>query len=404
MFSERLREVRQAVCATAASVDVDTLDHAGAQAAVREWTAIINSADAARAMAAACVAECGTPAGSSDAADWFARNTGSTSTTARQKLRAGKGMRRQSGTRTRATQGALSPEQAAAISDAVDSNPDAEDRLLDVADGSSLSELRDECAKTKAAADPDPDATERRIHRQRRVRRWRDREGAEHLHAVGTKAAMAKLDLALKPLLDEIFKANRGAGEREPFEAYTFDALIGLATSGATVDRAVDAKGQPKPRYLGLLRIDWTALLRGSVEGDETCEIAGLGPIPVATARELLGESILKLVITKGSDVGNVTHLGRGANTAQKIALLWQQPVCTRQGCGRRLRLENDHRDDYARVRCTELGKLDPLCHHDHALKTYKGWALVEGNGVRPMVPPDDPRHPRHKRRQAHAA
>ena len=33
--------------------------------------------------------------------------------------------------------------------------------------------------------------------------------------------------------------------------------------------------------------------------------------------------------------------------------------------------------------------------HHD--LKTYKGWALVEGSGKRPMVPPDDPRHPRYK-------
>jgi len=30
--------------------------------------------------------------------------------------------------------------------------------------------------------------------------------------------------------------------------------------------------------------------------------------------------------------------------------------------------------------------------HHDK--KTYDGWALVAGSGKRPMVPPDDPRHP----------
>ncbi|HMC72204.1 MAG TPA: hypothetical protein VKJ07_23805, partial [Mycobacteriales bacterium] len=49
-------------------------------------------------------------------------------------------------------------------------------------------------------------------------------------------------------------------------------------------------------------------------------EITGLGPIPVSTARELLGDSILKLVITKGVDVLHVTHLGRGPNAAQRVA------------------------------------------------------------------------------------
>jgi hypothetical protein len=42
------------------------------------------------------------------------------------------------------------------------------------------------------------------------------------------------------------------------------------------------------------------------------CEITGVGPVPVEVARRLLGESILKLVITNGVDVANVTHLGRG--------------------------------------------------------------------------------------------
>jgi BarA-like signal transduction histidine kinase len=40
------------------------------------------------------------------------------------------------------------------------------------------------------------------------------------------------------------------------------------------------------------------------------------------TARDLLGESIVKLVITNGVDVANVTHLGRGPTAAQRIALL----------------------------------------------------------------------------------
>jgi hypothetical protein len=40
------------------------------------------------------------------------------------------------------------------------------------------------------------------------------------------------------------------------------------------------------------------------------------------TARDLLGESIVKLVITNGVDGADVTHLGRGPTAAQRIALL----------------------------------------------------------------------------------
>jgi len=65
---------------------------------------------------------------------------------------------------------------------------------------------------------------------------------------------------------------------------------------------------------------------------------------------------------------------------------------------------EIDHRKPFADDQVTELGNLDPLCGHDHDLKTHEGWALVEGTGRRPMVPPDDPRHPGnptfHKRRR----
>jgi hypothetical protein len=114
----------------------------------------------------------------------------------------------------------------------------------------------------------------------------------------------------------------------------------------------------------------------------------------VSTARDLLGESILELAITRGKDVINITHLGRGPNTAQKIALLWQQPVCTRAGCGKRARLQYDHREEWHKVHCTELTNIDRLCTADHHLKTHQGWALIDGTGTRPMVPPHHPDHP----------
>ena len=112
----------------------------------------------------------------------------------------------------------------------------------------------------------------------------------------------------------------------------------------------------------------------------------------------MLGEAVLKLVITTGVDVANVTHLGRGPTTAQKIALMWTNPLCSVQGCHRR-RIEYDHQKPWAQTRHTRLDELDPLCGFHHDLKTRLHWALVPGTGKRPFVPPDHPRHPSQQNR-----
>ena len=114
------------------------------------------------------------------------------------------------------------------------------------------------------------------------------------------------------------------------------------------------------PRYLALLRIDVAALRRGHVEGDELCEINGIGPVPVSVARGLFGDAILKLVITSGVGMASVTHLGRGPTAAQRAALLWTNPTCAVQGCNR-TRVEIDHTRPWAQTRHTRLDELDPL-------------------------------------------
>jgi hypothetical protein len=67
--------------------------------------------------------------------------------------------------------GKLSPAQAAAVSDAAAANPATEQRLLELARTASLPELREECARVRAAADPDPAA---RPHPARRPPRRPD--------------------------------------------------------------------------------------------------------------------------------------------------------------------------------------------------------------------------------------
>ena len=211
---------------------------------------------------------------------------------------------------------------------------------------------------------------------------------------------MGLIEKALEPIIDDLFQQSRAEGRYEPREAYAFDALVILAERAQTpnTDAACDAEKprRPKPRYFGLLHASVEALTRGQIEGEETCEIVGVGPVPVRVARELLGDAILKLVITKGVDVVNVTHLGRGATAAQRVALLWTSPKCANVECSSQF-VQIDHRDPWANTHHTPIDELDHLCPHDHRLKTHDDWSLITGTGRRAFVGPDDLRHPRNR-------
>ena len=145
-----------------------------------------------------------------------------------------------------------------------------------------------------------------------------------------------------------------------------------------------------------IVRVDWDALVRGFPIDGELCEVAGLGPVPVAAVRAMIasGDAFLAAVVTKGVDVVGVAHLGRRPTAHQATALQWTSPQCTNTSCDAVFGLENDHREPWAETKVTLVGCMDPLCKHCHRLKTHKGWALVEGTGRRPLVPPEDPRHP----------
>jgi Domain of unknown function (DUF222) len=395
-------------------------------------------------------------AGSRTAAESLAKKAGTSTAAAKEALDTSNRLTELPGVAGALRHGELSPAQAAAITSAAEADPSAESRLVELAGRASLVELREECARVRAAADPDPDATNRRIHAQRRCRQYTDAEGGWNLSARGTAQDGAAFTTVLNAITDQVFTAARRDSRHEPVEAYAFDALMAMAQhasrpdqpaaaanggaapvadppdgSDQQADRAGSqagdspplAAGDPgvfrnterrpvgpvpprrwsNPRYLALLRIDAAALSRGRVDGEELCEIAGIGPVPVTVARGLLGEAIVKLVITNGVDVANVTHLGRGPTVAQKIALMWANDTCLAEGCHRR-RIEYDHRTPWAQTRHTRLDELDPLCDYHHDLKTRLGWALVPGKGKRPFVPPDDPRHPQHHSVQARPA
>lgn len=392
---ERLAELGGAVGACAEVFDAALLPASQAEGVMERAARIEHMAATLKALAAARVAETELwrVGGDRTPAHMLARRTGQTVSGAARELEAARKLAGHPTTAAAARKGRLSPEQTAAITDAADADPAAEEDLLDLAERASLGELRDEAARRKAAA-TDPDEAHTRIHDERAVRSWTGPDGAWRLSAQGPPECGARFMARLQPVVDALFKTARAEGRREPVEAYAFDALMGLAQDGHA----------PKARSgttKVLVRVDLETLVRGRPAAGEVCEIAGYGPVPVSVVEELLaeGDTFLAAVLTRGRRVTGVAHLGRRPTVAQVSGLQWLYPTCAVEGCSATAR-QWDHREDWAKTHRTPFDGIDGYCGHHHGTKTYEGWALVEGVGKRAFVPPDDPRHPRHADRE----
>src|SRR5436190_11867571 len=153
------------VCAAVAAFDARALDRESAVVTLRQWTRIAHAAQTAAALAAARIEECGPPpsAGARDAAEFVAKQTGTTAAKAKERIQAGDRLQHNELTRAKAAAGELSPEQTVAITDALAADPSAEPALLDTAATRTLGALRDQCAETKAAV-IDLAEQESRIH------------------------------------------------------------------------------------------------------------------------------------------------------------------------------------------------------------------------------------------------
>lgn len=397
--SAGVSELRGQLAAVIAALDPDGVPLADSAALWAEFDALERLSSGAKALLAARVAESRAwrDAGHRGAAEHLAAVAGTWVGTAQALIQSSKWLAELPVVAAAVREGALSSAQTAMIADAASEDPESQTRLVGVASRASLRELRDECGRVKAAADPDPESRHARHHRNRRLRTFTDLEGRWHLRGRGPADAGARLLAALEPIIDERFAEAKVTGIHEPREAYAFDALIDLARRATTDTPDSRPPARKRPGHLTLVRVDLAALVRGAVADGELCEITGLGPIPVSVARQILGDSILKLVITKGVDVANLTHLGRGPTAAQRLALLWSSPTCAVEGCNA-VRYQRDHRIPWTETKHTRLDELDALCKQHHDRKTRDNWELVPGKGKRSFVPPTDPRHPRYAR------
>ncbi len=274
----------------------------------------------------------------------------------------------------------MSLAQAKEVASVAGERPEREAELVAAASSATLPALQERCRAVRAEGTAASEGY-RRVHQQRFLRHWSDEEGAFRLEARLCPDTGAKLLAALEVHQRRIFATARGEGRREPYEAYAADALVALACGEA------ERRG---PVPVVHVRVDHAALVRGHVEEGEVCDIPGLGPIPVATARALATDGVLKVLVTRGVDVVAVAHGGRTVPAHVRSALEARDPKCVVPGCDVGERLEIDHLVSFAEGGPTTLENLARLCHRHHALKTHQGWVLAGRPGAWTWDPPPE--------------
>jgi hypothetical protein len=284
--------------------------------------------------------------------------------------------------------GRLSEVQAREIVDAAAEVPEAEQQLVDAAGKLSLSELREECQRVKASVMTDENERYRRIHRGRYLRSWTDRDGAVRLAARLTPDEGAWLLAGVDAHRDDIVVDALRGGWYENLDAHRADALVDLAR---TAGDGGASGGTAGPETMVHVWVDYEAVMRGYTIEGERCEIPGLGPIPVALARRMADDCILKVVVTKGVDITAVAHGGRNIPAHVRTALACRDPKCIVPHCEMRRGLEIDHRAPWSATRDTSLANLARLCRWHHYQKSHLGYRYRGGPGNWEWIPPDEP-------------
>ena len=220
------------------------------------------------------------------------------------------------------------------------------------------------------------------MHEGRAAYAWTDSNGFYRLNVLLAPDEGARLDSALQTRTDEIFRAARESGKREPRTAYVADAIMALL-----------AHGPSKPIEVRL-DADQAAIARGYVEPGERCEIAGIGPIPVTMARALLDDARITVLGRERSDITTISSPERTIPAKLRRWLEATYPICGADGCDCSERLQIDHIIPIENGGPSTPENTWRLCPHHHKLKTYYGWKVQGAPGARTLEPPDQPDEP----------
>jgi len=389
MFDE-LNEAFSHLIDCVTRVDVETIDGKGAARLVGIADGIRRCGDSLRTVAVGQVERTNgwKGEGARSISEWLATETDCAQYEAQSVVILANQLQHLPTTQAALLSGVLSNAQAVEVARGAIVAPNTETQLLNLARHVTVRDLRDATARVIAGA-TDEAARHKQIHKTRFLKSWRDPDGAFIIKGRMTVANGAIVMAALKPLQDEIFNAARKSGNHERPEAYAADALLELCTA----ESAIAAKPARTNAVMNI-RIDMASLKRGHTENGEVCEIAGVGPIPVATATAHLGEAFLKLLVMDGTDVRTIAHMGRAIPAKLRTGLEERDRVCQVPTCDMSVGLEIDHIIPFAEGGPASLENLVRLCKRHHLQKTHDGYRLEpmdasKGTPWRWRPPPD---------------
>lgn len=274
--------------------------------------------------------------------------------------------------------GTFSGAKARELAKGVQARPDAAAQLADVAEHDSLASVRDAARRCAGAIDAAQKAEDHRRASQC-VKIYAGDAGMTRIYANLPPEVAKDVIADLRTRDDALFREDRKKGVHREQPARMVEAMHDMARDAAQ-HRSGACTSARKPRkrsrHDALVIVNLESLLRGHREGDEVCEVNGIGEISVETALKLLGESMFRIVIRDGVDVRCATSRTRNWKAVVTDLMDFREVRCGVLGCDAILGLERHHRLEFAKGGLTSLDNGTRLCHHHHALVTSKGFSL----------------------------
>jgi hypothetical protein len=312
-----------------------------------------------------------TGAGEASGASWLAKRSGMSAGQARRDLETAAAALEHPCIADALGAGEISHAEAAEVLRGVEADPESEAELLAIAKNPkrSLRALRDAVREVIAKGE-DRDERRARQHALRALRCGTDRDGMEWLEVRGAPGTLTHIINQVRARAERVFRQAYREGRREAPEAYAFDAFLELWGAGGLGKR----NGH---RHVDLtVVVDWAAFRRGHTHGEEICTIPGVGPVPVAFARDVAADAFLKGLLYEGVEVMKVAHYGRHWPAEVMTALMLGRPPgfegvsCAEEGCDRRLGVEADHVEPFANGGPSALWNHAWRCRPHHRTKT----------------------------------
>jgi hypothetical protein len=262
--------------------------------------------------------------------------------------------------------GELSLDQASLISEAVEADPGAERRLLDVAGRETVRTLRKQARDVRLAAEGDREAVYARQQAAREFRHGRDQDGMVWGRFLLPPDVGVGVVNRIEEETDRLYRAvDRATRQTRTHAQFAAEALARLVLGDANRSNAGAEV---------VVHVDYAAVRRGHLESGELCRLESGDDVPLGVARDLLdgGNAFVKAVVVDGTEVRKVKHFGRRISAALRTALRTEAMLrdgevrCSVPGCDRTQGLEWHHVEPHARGGPTSLHNLEPRCPHDH--------------------------------------